>query len=205
MTEEEIQAALAQNPKDGAMMLNYANFYLLRNDTNAAINQCYEAQYHDPEFSVATDAPNIMLARTYMKLGDLEYALEFLENAQTKTLKKSKDLIKELLDIEKLIQKQLDNGSEYHAVVAKIDVLLKHKSMDTRYICIKIDCLLRANDYAAALSYTNEVVVEFPDEKWIQFWRGRVLIYKGEDADGQKFLQKALEIDPNFSECKAFM
>lgn len=66
-----------------------------------------------------------------------------------------------------------------------------------------MDCLFKQNELKEALDYTEELLKNpyFPNESKIIEYRGRALLYSGDEAKGLKFLDEALKSDPYNNEC----
>ena len=82
-------------------------------------------------------------------------------------------------------------------VIAECPASIKH-------IVLKIECLLKVPNIDEALSYTESLMrnPQYTSNPSIVGWRGRALIYSGNEAQGQKFLKESLRLDPDNQEVK---
>jgi len=80
--------------------------------------------------------------------------------------------------------------------------------MSVTHICMKMEALMlsfqypEANAFSAKIMKTNQELANNPR---VLCWRGKVLIYTGNEALGKKHLQQALNFDPDLKECQIIM
>ena len=82
--------------------------------------------------------------------------------------------------------------------------LLKECRCSISYICLKIECLLKAYMFDEANKYSADLMKteEFGNHPRLLCWRGKVLYYNGNEVLGKKHFQQALNFDPDLTECQ---
>lgn len=58
---------------------------------------------------------------------------------------------------------------------------------------------IRENDFVPAIKAMNDLLAEYPRDKRLNFLAGRFLTRRDEYEAGQKYFERALEIDPNYA------
>mmetsp|Transcript_16038 Transcript_16038/g.24894 ORF Transcript_16038/g.24894 Transcript_16038/m.24894 type:complete len:130 (+) Transcript_16038:496-885(+) len=77
-----------------------------------------------------------------------------------------------------------------------------------QHICLKIECLMKAFKFAEADKFSATIMKrpsELSNHPKFLYWRGRTLIYNGNETLGKKFFQQALNFDPDLKECQVYM
>ena len=71
------------------------------------------------------------------------------------------------------------------------------------FICLKIECQLKAYKFDEAAVFSAEVMKkhQFKNNPRCLLFRGKVLIYTGADVIGKNHLQQAMTFDPDLKEC----
>ena len=87
-------------------------------------------------------------------------------------------------------------GEEYGKAVTNLSSILKECPQSIGHICLKIECLMRdfqyelANKYSAELQKNGSQTIS-NNPKFLM-WRGKVLLYIGNEIAGKKHLQTAM-------------
>ena len=76
--------------------------------------------------------------------------------------------------------------------------------MSIYHTSLKCEYLLRACKLKEATKYTSELMnrSDTCNIPLIICWRGRVLIYSGNEAQGKKLIAEALRLDPDLEDAK---
>ena len=119
--------------------------------------------------------------------------------------KKDQKYLADLKITETLIHNAIRDEA-YEKAVTNLNSILKDCTFSIRHLCLKIECLCNsfqfseANTFSAALMKREHAICNNP---MILFWRGRVLIYNGNEVLGKKHLVQAMNFDPDLKQCQA--
>lgn len=92
---------------------------------------------------------------------------------------------------------------DYESAAKYLTSVLSECTSSIKHILLKIECLLKIPNIDEALQFTEQLMKnpQFSKNPVIVGWRGRVLVYSGNEAQGIKFLKEALQLDPDNKEC----
>ena len=91
---------------------------------------------------------------------------------------------------------------KYDRAVTSLTIVLEHCSCSINFICMKIECMLRAFRFDDAAKFSADTMKKphFANDPRLLIWRGKVLIYTGADVVGKNHLQRAMNLDPDMIE-----
>jgi len=98
--------------------------------------------------------------------------------------------LQDLKIMEALVQKAITE-ERWEKAVTNLTQLMEDCSQSIAHICQKIECLMRAYKYDEANNFSAKVMKkpnDIPSQPRILCWRGRVLIYMGNEVLGKKHL-----------------
>lgn len=89
--------------------------------------------------------------------------------------------------------------SEFREALSYINRLMDACVDSSRFACLYMEALLRSNpnDMTNCISFSTKVQSKFIEAPEFLFWRGRVLLYNGQQDMGRKHIKQALQKDPD--------
>lgn len=75
-----------------------------------------------------------------------------------------------------------------------------------KHHCMYLEALISTtpNDMTDAISFSTKIQNQFIEAPEFLFWRGRILLYNGQQDMGKKHIKQALQVDPDFKQCQQF-
>ena len=100
--------------------------------------------------------------------------------------------------VDTLVNKAIEE-QKWEKACTNLNSLLKDCSMSIDRICLKMECLCRSFEFDEANKYSAECMKKdsLCNNPKILFWRGRILIYTGNELMGKKHFVQALNYDPD--------
>lgn len=119
------------------------------------------------------------------------------------TSKKDMELLENIANLERVVQRQVENN-DFASAAEYTSQILGECPESVHHASLKIEYMLKASQLEDAVKYTEQLMrnPDFKKVPVIQGWRGRVLIYSGNEVTGKKILMEALKIDPDNSMLK---
>lgn len=178
-------------PNEPAYLTNRAIAFLKCDKFDNAMRDCQMALQINPKFAKAYNR----MSKCQIALGNLVEATISLQKSielepTNAVNKKDQKYLADLKITETLIQ-NANRDEAYEKAVTNLNSILKDCTFSIRHLCLKIECLCKsfqfseANTYSAALMKREQAICNNP---MILFWRGRVLIYNGNEVLGKKHL-----------------
>ena len=96
----------------------------------------------------------------------------------------------------------------YEKAVTNLTTLLEDCVESIYHICLKIECLCKSFQFEEANTFSARIMKKtgpLPNDPRILCWRGKVLIWNGNEVLGKKHFQQALSFDPDLKECQLCM
>lgn len=93
----------------------------------------------------------------------------------------------------------MNEDIDYDKAASYCNSILKNCPASVHYACLRIEYLLRSNQLKEAETFSQEVLKrpELNPSSRLNSWRGRVLIYSGNEEMGKKMLTQCLQQDPD--------
>ena len=192
-----------------AYYTNRAIAYLKVDNFDLAMNDCKKALDINPKFAKAYNR----MSKCHIALGDLKAASIILQRSielepDNAVNKKDQKALNDLKIIQSLIDKAITE-EKYDKAVTNLNAILQECTQSIQHICLKIECLMKdyqfdeANKYSATLQKTSGACI-YNNPKFLM-WRGKVLIYIGNEIAGKKHLTQAMQFDPDLKECQKYI
>ena len=173
------------------------------------MNDCKKALDINPKFAKAYNR----MSKCHIALGNLKEASIILQKSieldpDNAINKKDQKALNDLKIIQSLIDKAIGE-EKYDKAVTNLSAMLKECTQSINHICLKIECLMKdfqfdlANKYSATLQKTTGACI-YNNPKFLM-WRGKVLIYTGNEIAGKKHLTQAMQFDPDLKECQKYI
>ena len=176
------------NDQEPAFFTNRAIAYLKCQQFDEAKRDCQQALNIDPKFAKAFNR----LSKCYIALGNLYEASISLQKSieldpSNKQNKVDQKHLADLKITDSLIVKFLKEEM-WEKCVTNLTALLADCVLSVDRICLKIECLCRAFDFAQANNFSAACMKrsELVNNPKMLLWRGKVLIYTGADIVGKK-------------------
>jgi len=196
-------------PKEAAFYTNRAIAYLKIENFDLAMNDCKMALEVNPSFAKAYNR----MSKCHIALGDLVQASIILQKSidlepDNAVNKKDQKALGDLKIIQSLVDKAIAE-ERYDKAVTNLSSILKECAQSIKHICLKIECLMKdyqfeeANKYSAQLQKTSGTSIS--NNPRFLMWRGKVLIYTGNEIAGKKHLTQAMQFDPDLKECQIYI
>ena len=99
------------------------------------------------------------------------------------------------------------NDNDYERAVGYCTAIMKSCPASVTHACLKIEYLLRAFKLKDATQFSSELMKD-PDMMHVPriiAWRGRVMVYSGNDVGGARLISEALSSDPDLREAQIAM
>lgn len=131
----------------------------------------------------------------------LEKAIELGDNSMADKV----SFVDELLKYEGFVKSAIKR-KEYREAVFYSKRLLEHCQDSPKHIkmYLKSAILHNPNDLSEVIKLSYEVQQRFMDSAVFLFWRGRVLLYNGQNDLAKKHIKQALQIDPDNTKVMRF-
>lgn len=96
------------------------------------------------------------------------------------------------------MQRSIENN-DYESAVTYINQVLQECTASEKHCLLKMELMLKASQLKEAVNYSRELMLNsyFSKNPSILGWRGRLLVYNGDDTEGKKVLMQALNLDPD--------
>lgn len=107
--------------------------------------------------------------------------------------KKDQKYLADLKIVDSLVRKAYEEG-QWEKAVTNLNSLLNDCSMSIERICLKMECLCRSFNYDDAVKYSAELMKRemLCNNPKIVFWRGKILLYTGNEPLAKKHFTQAL-------------
>jgi DnaJ family protein C protein 7 len=192
-------------PTEAAFYTNRAIAYMKLNNFDAAKRDCQQALNVNPQFGKGYNR----LSKCYIGLGDLVAASIALQKSMeldknNETSKRDKKYLADLKITDTLVNRAISE-EKFDKAVTNLNALLKDCTMDVDRVCLKLECLCKSYQFEEANKYSADVMKTQGDicnHPRILCWRGKVLVYNGNEALGKKHFTQALNFDPDLKECQ---
>lgn len=136
----------------------------------------------------------------------LQKAKESLQNAiqldaNDKTNSSDQKLLDDMLTKERVVTRSIENN-DLTAAINYTNQILAECPASERHCDMKFQLLMKNSELKEAVAYSKEVaqIAYFQNIPSIMGWRGRMLIYNGNDEEGKKVLLNAINQDPDNKE-----
>ena len=192
------------NPNEPAYLTNRAIAYLKDEKFDAAMADRKRALDINPKFAKAYNR----MSKCQIALGQLVEATISLQKSielepANAVNKKDQKYLSDLKIYDTLVNNAIKEES-YEKAVTNLNTILKDCTQSIYHICLKIECLCKSFQFEEANTYSAKLMKmagEISNNPQILFWRGRVLIYNGNEVLGKKHLVQAMNFDPDLKEC----
>jgi len=155
------------------------------------------------------------LFKAHVALGNISEAKEALHKAVSleqndPSNKKDTELMETVEHQSQMIEKfgggdiGMSEDQDFEKAANYCTSILQNCPSSIKFAGLKVKYLLLSNKLSEANEYSQELMrVSFMSKSVdVQVWRGRVLIYNGQEAKGKEFLMDALRNDPENREAR---
>ena len=170
-----------------------------------AINDCKAAIRINPNFQKTYKR----LFKAYLAIGNIEDAKAALDqaitlNPQDATNKKDSEALETVEHQASMIEKfgRDEQDTDYARAVGYCTSILQNCPASIHHAALKCEYLLRAHQLKEASQFSNECMKN-PDmmhNPLIKAWRGRIMVYCGNENMGKQMLASAIQDDPDLKE-----
>lgn len=96
----------------------------------------------------------------------------------------------------------MNEDTDYEKAASYCNSILKNCPGSIHFACLKIEYLLRSSQLKEADQFSQDALKkpELNPSSRLTAWRGRVLIYSGQEELGRKMLTQCLQQDPDNKE-----
>jgi Flp pilus assembly protein TadD len=130
----------------------------------------------------------LALAEAYARAGEADRAGNAFELAA--------ELLLERTDVQLKVARLLLLDGKFDAAKLRIDEVLKRDARNVEALTLKGSALVGLRDVDAAIADTESALRWLPDESALLASLGSLRLLKGDSAEGEAALRKAIEIDP---------
>lgn len=136
---------------------------------------------------------NLLLQKAYESI---KLAIEL--DPTDSSNKQDKEKCEEVMNYQRVVNRAIENN-ESETVVKYCDNVLAECPASLNHINLKLEHLLKSHNIKEAVSYSAELTKNrhLMQSSKILGWRGRILIYNGQEKEGIQILRQALDKDPD--------
>ena len=190
--------------KNEGMFTNRAMAYIKKRKYKEALFDCEQALYLNPQFAKA----HLRAYTCQLAQGMLTKALESIQKGiecGEASMGDKIPFVNELIKYEGFVKRAMKAG-EYREAVFYSTRLLEQCADSVRHMKMRIKAGIShsPNDLGELLKLTYDHQKTFMESSVFLYWRGRVLLYNGQNDLAKKHIRQALQIDPDNAKCKKF-